>query len=255
MSSSSKALKKKHRKINGILALILMVITVVAVIAMIINIFRVGTRSTASVDTENTNSLSTDTQRDMSNDLYEIGNNPTEYEKECFQKLTDALKSGTKEQQAEALVYAFVSDYFTGTNKDGNYEVGGLQYIYSNKYVSFEEWSRYNYYQDMDLYISQYGRDNLPAVSSITTDVETFKAPDFTVNTVDPAETYDCYQVQVSWTYNMGAKVPKENFVNDMRFQVIDHDGRMEIAEFYDMDSVNAWEAANSVTSTEGQEG
>ena len=35
------------------------------------------------------------------------------------------------------------------------------------------------------------------------------------------------------------------DFVNDMRFLVVDNDGRMEIAEFYDMNSVNAWEAAN----------
>jgi hypothetical protein len=30
-----------------------------------------------------------------------------------------------------------------------------------------------------------------------------------------------------------------------MRFQVVDHDGRYEIVEFYDMPSVEAWEAEN----------
>ena len=38
--------------------------------------------------------------------VYIIGNNPTDVEKEYFQKLTDALKGGTPEEIAEAVAEA-----------------------------------------------------------------------------------------------------------------------------------------------------
>ena len=243
--------RRKEKKRNRLLVRILLAVTAVSVIALLVNVVRVARTQSGSGSKE---SLTVDTDRSMTNDQYEIGNNPTDYEKECFQKLTDALKAGNDADIAEAVVYAFVSDYFTWTNKDGNYEVGGTQYWFSDKMGSLEDWSRYNYYQDLDLYISQYGRENLPAVASINTDVATFQTDDFLVATMDPQTSYPCYQVQVSWTYTMGSSVPSSNFVNEMRFQVVNHDGRFEIVEFYDMDSVRAWEAANGSSASASAE-
>ncbi len=235
--------KAKHRKINQILMFILLGVSAVTLVALIINTIRVI--RTSSVDAEGTQeSMSSDTGQTMKNDVYIIGNNPTDTEKEYFQKLTDALKGGVPEEIAEAVVYNFVSDYFTWTNKDGNYEVGGLQYIFAEKYSKFEEWNRWYQYSNMDLYISQYGRENLIQVKSVTTEQPTFKTDDFTVMSVDPAETYPCYQVQVAWTYE-DTPVDTTAFPNRMRFQVVDHNGRFEIVEFYDMPSVEAWEAEN----------
>lgn len=240
--------KKKHRKMNQRMILTLLIVSAVTIVAFVFNIINVARRTTSSSSETNT-SLSSNTDRSMKNDLYEIGNNPTDFEKQCFQELSDAMQGTDQNAYATALVKCFVSDYFTWTNKDGNYEVGGLQYIFGEKYTTFEEWSRYNYYENMDLYISQYGRENLPEVTSITIDKDTFQTDDYTINTIDPAQTYPCYQVQVSWTYTMGSSLNASDFVNDMRFLVVDNDGRMEIAEFYDMNSVNAWEAANGTSS------
>lgn len=239
--------KKKHQKINNYLMLVLLFVSAATIIALIVNMVRVVRAS--SVDTGGTeNSMSSDTGNSMKNDLYRIGNNPTAVEKEYFQKLTDSIKGGVPEEMAEAVVYNFVSDYFTWTNKDGNYEVGGLQYIYAEKYAKFEEWNRWYNYSNLDLYISQYGRENLPQVKEITTEKPTFKTDDFTVLSVDPAQTYPCYQVQVAWTYEP-TTVDTSVFPNRMRFQVIDHDGRFEIVEFYDMPSVEKWEAENGGSS------
>ena len=235
--------KRKHNKINNYLMLVLLGISAITIIALIVNTVRVVMAS--GTDTGGTeNSMSSDTGNSMKNDLYRIGNNPTDVEKEYFQKLTDAIKGGNSEEIAEAVVYNFVSDYFTWTNKDGNYEVGGLQYIYAEKYTKFEEWNRWYNYSNLDLFISQYGRENLIQVKEITTEVPTFRTDDFTVNSVDPAQTYPCYQVQVKWTYEPTA-VDLTEFPDRMRFQVVDHDGRFEITEFYDMPSVEAWEAEN----------
>ena len=240
--------KRKHRKINHILMLVLLSISAITIIALIVNTVRVVMAS--GVDTGGSeNSMAADTGNSMKNDLYRIGNNPTDVEKEYFQKLTDAIKGGNSEEIAEAVVYNFVSDYFTWTNKDGNYEVGGLQYIYAEKYSKFEEWNRWYNYSNLDLYISQYGRDNLIQVKEITTEVPTFRTDDFTVNSVDPAMTYPCYQVQVKWTYEP-TTVDLTDFPDRMRFQVVDHDGRFEITEFYDMPSVEAWESENGDSTT-----
>lgn len=243
--------RRKEKKRNRLLVRILLAVTAAAAVALLVNVILVARTTTGS---GSETSLTVDTQRSMKNDQYEIGNNPTDFEKECFQKLTDALSGGSDAEIAEAVVYNFVSDYFTWSNKDGNYEVGGLQYWFSDKTGAMEDWSRYNYYKDLDLYISQYGRENLPAVASINTDVATFQTDDFLVATMDPQTSYPCYQVQVSWTYTMGSSVPSSNFVNEMRFQVVNHDGRFEIVEFYDMDSVRAWEAANGSSASASAE-
>ena len=235
--------KAKHRKINQILMFVLLGVSAVTILALIINTVRVARTSTVA-NQGTGEGMTANTGQSMKNDVYIIGNNPTDIEKEYFQKLTDALNGGTPEDIAEAVVYNFVSDYFTWTNKDGNYEVGGLQYIYAEKYSKFEEWNRWYPNSDMDLYISQYGRSNLIQVKEITTEVPTFRTDDFTVLSVDPAKTYPCYQVQVAWTYDEASQNTSD-FPNRMRFQVVDHDGRYEIVEFYDMPSVEAWEAEN----------
>ena len=240
------ATRQKHRKINNILMVVLLAVTGITIIALIVNTVRVVKAS--SVDNAGSeSSMSSDTGNSMKNDMYRIGNNPTDVEKEYFQKLTDAIKGGNSAEIAEAVVYNFVSDYFTWTNKDGNYEVGGLQYIYAEKYSKFEEWNRWYNYSNLDLYISQFGRENLPQVKEITTETATFQTDDFTVLSVDPAQTYPCYQVQVAWTYEP-TSVDTSVFPNRMRFQVVDHDGRFEIVEFYDMPSVEEWEAKNGTS-------
>ena len=239
----SDPVKAKHRQINQYLMIALLAVSAVTILALIINTVRVvRTSSVANQGTED--GMTANTGQTMKNDTYIIGNNPTDTEMEYFQKLTDALKGGTPEEIAEAVVYNFVSDYFTWTNKDGNYEVGGLQYIFAEKYSKFEEWNRWYPNSDMDLYISQFGRPNLIQVKEITTEVPTFRTDDFTVLSVDPPQTYPCYQVQVAWTYEDGS-TNTSDFPNRMRFQVVDHDGRFEIVEFYDMPSVEAWEEQN----------
>jgi hypothetical protein len=163
------------------------------------------------------------------------------------------IRSSLLPNLCEAVVKNFVTDYFTWTNKDGNYEVGGLQYIFGSKYAVFEEWSRYNYYADLDLYINQYGRDNLLQVKEVTVDKETAVAPDFaTTEWSDDVKTdilYKSYEVNVSWTYENCA-LDTEQFVDGARFFLVNNNGRWEIAEFYDYDSIHEWEVENGLAST-----
>ena len=249
--------KRKHMKINRRLIVIMLIVCLLTIVAFAINIYRISKSSTGAGAST---SLSSNTDRSMKNDLYEIGNNPTAAEKTYFQQLTDAINANDDAAISEAVAKNFVADYFTWTNKDGNYEVGGLQYIYGPKYSSFEEWSRYNYYSDLALYISQQGRDKLIQVKEITTSKDTEKAPDFTVTSFDEdnnkvTNTYASYEVDLTWTYESnGADTAK--FPTAARFFLVKNENRWEIAEFYDAESIREWEEQNAdATAKTQQEG
>lgn len=244
--------KHKKSKTNTILMLVLLCLAVVVILTLLFNMFRVSTVETGGGQEE---SMSTNTERTMKNDQYEIGNNPTAIEKEYFQKLTDAINAGDEAAIAEAVVYNFVSDYFTWTNKDGNYEVGGMQYILKDKINVMDYWSRYNFYKDLDLYIKQQGRDHLIEVSEITTDKPTVKADDFTYIYFPDSDTRQelklpSYEVNVSWTYaSNGADTSQ--FPTGARFFVVNNNGRWEIAEFYDYESIREWEEEQGAISND----
>ncbi len=222
--------KKRNRKINQILILVVLGLSLITVIALVINIVRVV--SNGSKTSGGTVEAMGDTGTKITNDLYEIGNNPTDAEKKYFESLTTALNSGTDSEIIEAVVNCFVSDYFTWTNKDGNYEVGGLQYVYPDKLRDLDSYSRYNFYGDLDLYISQYGRSNLLQVKEITTDVGPVKIDDFELTAWDEPLTFTAYTIHVNWTYE-STKLDVDAFPQGAYFIVIDDNGRWEIAEFY----------------------
>lgn len=222
--------KKKRRKINNSLVLVLIVISLVTIGAFGYNIYKVM----ASQSTGEGTTLTT-TGNSSSNDLYTIGNNPTDIEQTYFKELTDAVKAGDKKAMATAVIKNFITDYYTWTNKDGNYEIGGLQYIYGQKTGAFETFSRWNFYADLDLYISQYGRDNLLQVKEVTA-TDAVAAPDFVIKAVSPEVTLSSYYVEATWTYESSSKIDVNSFQHTGYFYLVDNDGRIEIAEFYGED-------------------
>ena len=189
----------------------------------------------------------------MKNDQYTIGNNPTDVEQKYFQELTDAVNSGDEAKTADAVVKCFISDYFTWTNKDGNYEVGGLQYVYQQKRGVLETQSRWTFYGDLDLYISQYGRANLLQVKDITTGGAT-KTDDFVVKAVTPEETLPCYYVEAHWTYENSSKIDVDSFQKQGAFYVgKTSSGRMEIVAFYD--TIGGSDSTATESTSAAQEG
>ena len=227
-ASAAKHSRKKQKRITNGLMLALFLVTAGVIVAMMINM--VNVLRAGSFD-EPPATVETDTQKTMKNDLYEIGNNPSEIQKQYFQELTDAIASGEKQAYAEALVKCFASDYFSWKNKDGNYEVGGLQYIYGQKYLGLNDWTRWNYQEDYDLYLTKYGKDNLPMVAEVTPYMFE-KRDDFTVTMVTPQQTYPCYEVRANISYDK-TKVDLDDFVNVIAAIIIDNNGRLEIAEIY----------------------
>lgn len=241
--------KKKHKKINNAMIVLMLVVSLITIGAFAFNIYKVVMKKSAATGT----TLSTDTGTSMKNDQYTIGNNPTDVEQKYFQELTDAVNSGDEAKTADAVVKCFISDYFTWTNKDGNYEVGGLQYVYQQKRGVLETQSRWTFYGDLDLYISQYGRANLLQVKDITTGGAT-KTDDFVVKAVTPEETLPCYYVEAHWTYENSSKIDVDSFQKQGAFYVgKTSSGRMEIVAFYD--TIGGSDSTATESTSAAQEG
>ena len=231
LTPEEKKARLANKKINNTLVLWTIVLCIAVVTLFGINLFKIVLKKQA---TSGGNTLQTETIKGYSNEYYTIGNNPTKLQKEYFEELTEVVYSRDKYTEenrfatAELVTKSFIADFFTWTNKDGNYEVGGLQYIYADKYVMFQEEARYNFYSDLDLYISQYGRENLLEVDSVTTH-DTRYGGDFDVN----GKTYLSYYVDAEWTYKDSKSINVDDFQNKARFRLVDNteSGRYEIVE------------------------
>ncbi len=234
---NKKIVRKKKNKMNGYLMIVILVTSLLTVLMFTFNIFNVASKTSTAEGT----TLEVDSNSKISNDKYTIGNNPTDLLRENFKELTAALKSDDPYVIAEYVGRCFVIDHFTWTNKDGNYEVGGLQYIYGPMFTSFSEEARYGFYSDLDLYISQYGRENLLEVES----VETSPALDSGLYKIGDKE-YTSYYLDVTWTYKKSSKIDVDKFQKVGHFTIINNDGRFEIVSMYDDWDSNTSEEAES---------
>lgn len=214
--------KKKDARIINNLLKILLVVMVLIVAAFAWNIYRV-TRSGSTAETV------TDTSKKSTGDTYTIGNNPTEVNKKYFKELDSAVKAKNNEDIASALVKCFVSEYYTWTNKDGNYDIGGIQYIFTDRQSDFASYTRNDYYADMDLYISQLGRDKLMQVKEVNVTAVTDSGSMTVLNSGGEEVTYPGITVTADWTFNDCSMDLSETQTSGT-FVVINHDGRMEIA-------------------------
>lgn len=240
--------KEKFRRQMKTILIVLLVFTILSAAALLWNLYRINNTDTGSGNTlaaENAGS-------EYSNAYYTIGNNPTKIDKKYFKELNKAVKDNDQATIATALVKCFVSEYYTWTNKDGTYDIGGIQYIYTDRQSDFESYTRNEVYADMDLYISQMGRDKLMQVKEVTAD-DAVSAGQVTLktsaakvqetagpySTADPSAadsaaadeaTYDAYTVHAEWTYDENTDMNLSNAQKSADFTVVNHDGRMEIA-------------------------
>lgn len=218
MSADTK--KSKSRRTNNILLISLLATIIVVLAAFGLNIFKIAAKD-APVSTPDT--VEETPENEFVNEYYSIGHNATEINKEYFVELDNALDAHDKKAVSEAVTKCFITEYYTWINKDGNYDIGGMQYIYTDRQRDFETYTRSTFYRDMDLYITQLGRENLLEVAEVT------------VNSVTPTdwqneagETITDYIVNASWTY-VPHTMSAEGVQTSGDFYITDHNGRMEV--------------------------
>lgn len=229
----------RKRRINNALIAVLIALMTVTAAVFVVNILHVN-----SLDTGAGSTLSTaGTSNEYTNASYSIGNNPTEINKTYFKELNSALESEEKTKISESVVKCFITEYYTWTNKDGNYDIGGMQYIFTPQKSDFAEYTLWNFYDDMDLYITKYGTENLMQVKDVTVS-QSAAAADYAVTlpgdesevTSDgasasgTAENLPCVYVTASWTYEENTAIDTAGFQNHAVFHVVNNNGRWEIA-------------------------
>lgn len=237
---NKKEKKKKHHRINNILIVILLLTMLGTIGAFSYNLYRIHHSDSGKGETVKQEAA----ENEYSNDLYSIGNNPTDVNKKYFKELNQALKNPDDTAGiAQSVVKCFVTEYYTWTNKDGNYDIGGMQYIYKPKQSDFEKYTLNHFYSDMDLYLSQIGRDQLFQVKDVTVNSAT-TAADYTVQTQEaqtsgdenteagavPTQTLPCVDADVTWTYEDNSHIDVSQLQNHAVFHVVNDNGRWEIA-------------------------
>ena len=193
---------------------------------------------------DNASGTSTEAYKDSIDSMdYHLRSNATKLQTELFKDLTKAVESGDKAEIAKLVAENYVADFYTWTNKDGTYDIGGMYYVYSPQKTTIYAQARNSYYKYLTYYINTYGSDKLLEVESIDA------AVDSEIRTYEfEGKTYSAYFVTCTWTYKnedtfkdiylkgYADSVEEENrkFVTKEYFLIIENeDGRFEIVQAY----------------------
>lgn len=170
------------------------------------------------------------------NILYKEPKNPTGLQTQLYDELIEATKNFPEEYDsftvADLVVKSFVADFYTWTNKDGNFDVGGLDYVYGPTHLDFGLYARDTFYQNFNFFEKEYGVENLIEVESIETNVN-WAAP-IEIN----GKEYRTYYVEAEWTYKPSEKMDVSQFQSSAYYNVVYNEAndRFEIALTYELD-------------------
>lgn len=226
------AKKKKSINTNNLMVILLVITVLVVCGALGFNIYSVLKADSGAGKTDTVQKVG----NEYSNDYYTIGNNPTDINKTYFKEINSALKDEDNVKIAESLAKTFVTEYYTWTNKDGNYDIGGIQYIYGPKQSNFETYTLNNFYLDLDLYLTQVDRKDLIEVKEVTVNSSSegsygVQADGQTDEEGNPILTeLPSVTVDVSWTYETSEALEISGFQSHALVHVVDNNGRWEIA-------------------------
>ena len=167
-----------------------------------------------------------------SNEHYTLRGKPTELQKDLFKDLTAQLDQDLEYDMdaIELVVKSFIADYYTWSNKQGPFDIGGGDFIFSKENLNFKQTARRYFYSGMENFLSQgLVMTDLIEVETITTNDASFST------TFDHyGDEYISFYVEASWTYKANEKVDTSLFPNWAAFTVVQTEtGRFEIVRFY----------------------
>lgn len=174
---------------------------------------------------------------------YILRDNPTDYQFEVFTELKNAIEKDNADDATVAGLVCknYVVDFYTWTNKQGQYDVGGMHYLYDGEFVdgtktkeNFYQNARTTFYKYLNVYIKEYGAENLLEVDNVNV-VSSSKTDNYIINEhiankqdengdwYDYREDipYEAYKVTCSWIYKPNSKFDPSRFATNMNFLVI----------------------------------
>lgn len=196
---------------------------------------------------------------------YVLRDNATEYQQELFAELKNAIEveNADEETIAKLVCENFVADFYTWTNKQGQFDIGGMNYLYVRDYVDgthFKEnvyaKARDTFYKYLSNYINTYGASDLLEVENIQ--VTNCKKSNIILNEHvenrqdEEGEWYDyredhnldVYQITCMWTYKQTQKFDTSKYATKMNFAVLG-DGQIIAADEKEIDLSEAVESIN----------
>lgn len=213
-------------------------IYIVVSVLCILCILFAGLLAKSSMDELNIgSSLAGNNQGETENTLYRKINNPTDLQKEIYDELCEATENYPDQYDdfklAELVVKSFIADFYTWTNKAGNYDVGGLDYIYGPNHMMFALYARDTFYQNFNFFKEEYGVENLIEVETVN-----IEKVDWAQDVEIDENTYSAYYVQANWTYKTDSKLDLSKFQNRAYYVVINNleNNRFEIAYTYELE-------------------
>lgn len=222
-----------------------LLLVILPFVVLIIVFGFISVKSISSIS-GNSSGTSTDSYKDSIDSYdYHLRSNATKYQEELFNKLSDAIDDGSdKSEIAKLVAENFVADFYTWTNKENSYDVGGMYYVYSPQKVTIYHNARDDYYKYLTYYINTFGSDKLLEVESIESEVSD-EAGTYELD----GKTYDSYYVTCNWTYknlDTFSSIKKvqtgsssdyetvDDFVTCCHFTIIENEGgRFEIVQAY----------------------
>ena len=216
---------------------------------------------------------------------YILRDNPTDVQKEYFRQLKKAVEEGvveTEEGETEAddiaivglVAKNYVVDFYTWTNKRGQYDIGGFNFIYDGEYINGDHYkenlflkARDGFYKYISSYGTQYGKENLIEVENVEVSKCSKMSSPYVINEhesyvqdsqgewVDKRvdRKYDAYLVTCNWTYKENTTLNMNQFAKSINLLIIDRTGRYEIVEASEK-TINARTGSEKNSTTETTE-
>ena len=165
---------------------------------------------------------------------YVLRHNATDYQKELFEELKDDFKN---EEETDELKIAgdiaknYVADFYTWTNKQGQFDVGGMCYINGFNKINYWMQSTNEFYKYITKYMETYGAEDLIEVESIEVVNTNIKNDSYEIDGVKNKS----FDVELKWTYKQTEKFNTNKFSNHMHFTIVKDDyGTYSIVEAYE---------------------
>ncbi len=184
---------------------------------------------------------------------YILRENATDLQKDYFKELKTAVEEEEFDglKIAELVAKNYVADFYTWTNKQGSYDVGGLYYVFDGEYPNGDHFrnnvylnAKDGFYKYINNYFNDYGQENVLRVTNVDVVSSQKTSENYILNEhvayvqdeneewVDYREDheFDTYLVKCRWDY---AETPLDlsKFANSINLMIIDHNGTFKIVE------------------------
>lgn len=166
------------------------------------------------------------------NDMYTLRGKPTDLQKDLFKELTNQLDKKVEFdfEAVELVVKNFVADYYTWSNKQGAFDIGGAEFVFGNENLNFKQNARRYFYSGMVSFIN----DEIAIADLIEVESVNTNQADFAAAYDHYGTQYLTYYVEANWVYKENLNIDVSVFPTSAVFTVVFTDnGRYEIVRFY----------------------